>query len=156
MIGLLKARLKNKVMVLGVGNTLRGDDAAGPLLAQRLKDKVSFLVWDAGVAPENYLGKIIKEKPDNLIIIDAADFSGRPGEFKVFEADDIETTNFFVTHNASLSLAIKYLRDNIKIDIIILAVQPKATVFGSRISPEVETAISQLEKFFYETEKEKR
>ena len=70
----LKLHLAGKVVILGIGNTFRGDDGIGSLLAQRLKDKVSFIVYDSGPSPENYLGKIIKDKPDNIIIVDAVDF----------------------------------------------------------------------------------
>jgi hydrogenase 3 maturation protease len=145
----LKKHLQGKVVVLGIGNTLRSDDGAGSILASRIKDKVSFLVWDAGVSPENYLNPIVKEKPDNLVIIDAADFRGRPGEFRVEKADQIQTANFFSTHNASLSLLINYLQSNIKTNIIVLIIQPKTIRVGDKLSPEVSATLNSLEDFFY-------
>jgi len=45
-------------------------------------------VYDSGPSPENYLGKIIKDKPDNIVIIDTVDFGGKPGEFLEIEAGD--------------------------------------------------------------------
>lgn len=144
----LKLHLKGKVVILGIGNVLRSDDGVGVVLANRIKDKVPFTVWDVGVSPENYLGKIIKERPDTVIIIDAVDFGGLPGEFKVLEAEDIKTANLFFTHNASISLAINYLKSNLKTDIIILIIQPKTISFGDKLSSEVNRALEELENWF--------
>jgi len=148
MLECLKLYLKGKVVILGLGNTLRSDDGVGVVLANRIKDKVPFTVWDVGVSPENYLGKIIKERPDIVIIIDAVDFGGLPGEFKVLEAEDIKTANLFFTHNASISLAINYLKSNLKADIIILIIQPKTIIFGDKLSSEVNRALEELENWF--------
>ena len=144
----LKDHLKGKVVILGIGNTLRSDDGAGSLLACRLKDKVPYIVYDAGANPENYLGKIIKDDPDNIIIIDAADFAGRPGEFRLLEGEGLKTSNLFSTHDASISLTINYLQSSIHTDIIILIIQPKSTIFGDILSPQVDNAVKTLADWF--------
>lgn len=144
----LLAHLTGKVVILGIGNTLKSDDGVGALLASRIRDKVPYTVYDAGPGPENYLGKIIKEKPDNVVIIDAVDFGGEPGEFKVVDGDDIKTVNWFSTHNASISLVINYLQSNFKVDIIVLIIQPKTIAFGDRLSQEVARTLDNLESWF--------
>lgn len=146
----LKAHLKGRVVILGIGNTLRSDDGAGSCLARRIKDKVPYLVYDAGVSPENYLGKVVKDLPDNVIIVDAADFGAKPGEFRVIEGRQLQAANLFSTHNVSLSLAINYLQANLKADIIILLIQPKDISFGDKLSPEMRGALDKLEGCFYE------
>ncbi|MBU0709905.1 MAG: hydrogenase 3 maturation endopeptidase HyCI [Candidatus Omnitrophica bacterium] len=144
----LKAHLTGKVVILGIGNTLRSDDGIGSLLASRLKDKLSYIVYDAGVSPENYLGKVDKDKPDNLVIIDAVDFGGKPGEFRAVDGEGIKTTNLFSTHNASLSMLINFLQSNSKMDIIVLIIQPKTIAFGDKLSPEITKTLVKLESFF--------
>ncbi|MFA5275292.1 MAG: hydrogenase 3 maturation endopeptidase HyCI [Candidatus Omnitrophota bacterium] len=146
----LKSHLAGKAVILGIGNTFRGDDGIGSLLAQRLRDKSSFIVYDAGPNPENYLGKIIKDKPDNIIIIDAVDFGGPAGGFREMEGKDIETTNLFSTHNASISLTINYLKNNLKADIIILIIQPKDISFTDNLTPELAETLDKLENWFLE------
>ncbi len=128
---------------------MRRDDAAGSLLAARLEGKVPFKVFDAGPSPENYLGKIIREKPDNVVIIDAVDFQGKAGEYLVFEGRDVKTVNLFSTHNASISLVTNYLQSNLTADIIILAIQPKSVAFGEGLSPEIAKTLGVLEEWFY-------
>lgn len=145
----LKSHLKGKVVVVGIGNTMRSDDGVGALLAGRIKNKVPFTVFDTGVSPENYLEKIIREKPDTIVIIDAVDFGAKPGEFQILEAQDLKTVNLFATHNASISLTINYLQSNLKADIIILIIQPKTIVFGEELSQEVTEALNKLENCFY-------
>lgn len=152
----LKEHLKDKVIILGMGNVLRSDDGAGSILASRLKDKVPFTVFDTGSSPENYLGKIIKEQPDNIVIIDAADFGGKPGEFSLFEGTQLKTYNLFSTHNASISLTINYLQNNLKVDIIVLIIQPKGISLGDELSMEVQETLNRLEAWFDERAKEKR
>jgi hydrogenase 3 maturation protease len=144
----LKSHLQGKVVLLGIGNTLRSDDGAGSLLASRLKDKVPYIVYDAGANPENYLGKIIKDNPDNIIIVDAADFAGKPGEIRLLEGQELKTSNLFSTHNASISLTINYLQSSIGADIIILIIQPKSTIFGDSLSPQVDNAVKTLAEWF--------
>jgi hydrogenase 3 maturation protease len=146
----LKAHLQGRVVLLGIGNTLHSDDAIGSLLAARLKDKVPFIVYDCAANPENYLGKAIRDQPDNIVIIDAADFKGEPGEIRVLEPGDIKPVNLFSTHNGSLELAINYLQSHSAADIIILAVQPKSIIFGDNLSPEVASTLDYLEQWFYE------
>jgi hydrogenase 3 maturation protease len=154
MLGQLNLRLKGKVVILGIGNTLRSDDGAGSILASRLKSRaLGFKVFDAGSTPENYLGKIIREAPDTVVIIDAFDFGSKPGDFKELAQPDFQTVNLFSTHNTSLSLVINYLQSNFKTDIIILMIQPKTIIFGEKLSPEVGEALDRLEDWFYEAAK---
>jgi hydrogenase 3 maturation protease len=150
MLGHLKSHLIGKVVILGIGNTLRSDDGVGSVLASGIKDRVPYIVYDAGASPENYLGKIIKDEPDNVIIIDAVDFGGKPGEFKEMDGQDLQTVNLFSTHNASISLTINYLKNNLKVDIIILIIQPKTISFGDKLSPEVSEALTKLGEWFCE------
>ncbi|MFC1675221.1 hydrogenase 3 maturation endopeptidase HyCI [Candidatus Omnitrophota bacterium] len=148
MLAHLKAHLTGKVVILGIGNTLRSDDGIGSILAARIKDRVPYIVYDAGTAPENYLGKIIKDAPDNIIIIDAVDFGGKPGDSRIVEGEDLKSTNLFSTHNASISLTINYLKSNLKADIIVLIIQPKSIAFGDKMTPELTSALEKLDSFF--------
>ena len=64
----------SSTVIVGIGNTLKGDDGAGPLICEQLNAKVCAEVIDAGTVPENYIQKIIKKAPQNLLVIDAIDF----------------------------------------------------------------------------------
>jgi hydrogenase 3 maturation protease len=88
----LKAFLKGstRVALLGVGSELCGDDAAGIMVARRLKSscrkKSGIAVFFGFSAPENLTGPIKKFAPERLIIVDAASFKSKPGAIKIISS----------------------------------------------------------------------
>jgi hydrogenase maturation protease len=82
-----------KLIVLGVGNELKCDDGVGPYIIKKLKegiveDKDRLLFIDAQTVPENFTGKIRKETPTHLIIVDACLMGGEAGDMKVVDEND--------------------------------------------------------------------
>lgn len=140
--------MKGRVVILGIGNALRGDDAFGSNLANRIDGKVSLKVLDAGCAPENFLGSITKYQPDTVLLIDAVDFGGDAGEMRLSEIEDIKTRNFFLTHNASLNLFSDYLKSGTKTKVYLLAVQPQDIAFGEKMSAHMEERLEELRLWF--------
>ncbi len=135
--------LKGKIVVVGVGTILRGDDGLGPVLIERIKENVGAMCVDAGNAPENYVGKIAKLKPDTVLIIDAVHLDLKPGEYKILRKDDI-TKSGFTTHNLSPNMFIEYLEKETNADIYILGIQPENTSFGEEISKNVRKKLEEL------------
>ena len=80
----LRGLLHGRVLLLGIGNRLRSDDAAGPLLADRLSGRVNAEVIDAGDVPENYIGPIRKLGPEVVLALDAVRSGRRPGQVQLF------------------------------------------------------------------------
>jgi hydrogenase 3 maturation protease len=131
------------VAILGVGNLLKGDDAAGPLVCERLSGKVRATVIDAGPVPENYIGPVLRAAPDVLFIVDAVDFGGRPGQIRVSTPDEIQGFAFS-THALSLHLSIDLICREKAIDVRVIGVQAGRTKLGSCLSPAVEEAVGTL------------
>jgi hydrogenase 3 maturation protease len=152
----LRPYLSGKVVILGIGSRLQCDDAAGSVLAERIKGKIPYLVFDAQSSPENYLGKIAKENPNAVVIIDAMDFKAQPGEFSVMPASVLASGPFFTTHDAPLGFIINYLKSHTAADIIGLFIQPDHVRFGEALSPQVAEALAFLEQWFYALNQEKR
>lgn len=146
-------RLKGKIVIVGIGNTLRGDDGAGPELIRRLKNSFSqsqppsIYLIDAGEVPENYLQKIAGYKPDTILLVDAVDFRGRPGAARIVEASAIRNDSVS-THNASLKLVMEYLKKETRADIFLLGIQPGNLTFGSGLSEPVRRAVERIKKDF--------
>ena len=136
--------LNGKVMILGVGNTLRGDDSAGPLLIGQLKGKVGVALLDCGEVPENFLGKIAENQPDSILIIDAVNLGMSPGTVAILEWDKLEGISLS-THHASLQLFINCVKADTKGNVLVLGIQPKSTDFGSEMSDEVKETLSILQ-----------
>ena len=126
-----------------MGNILRGDDAFGPELIARLREDTDAVCIDAGTAPENYAGKVIKEDPDTVIIIDAAHLGLKPGEYEVLDKKEIAKSGL-TTHDLSPQMFIGFLEEQVRADIYMLAVQPENVAFGEEMSGPVKEALSQL------------
>ena len=138
-----KQIFRGKVIFLGVGNTLRGDDGFGPALIEKLKDETEFTCIDDGSAPENYIGKISKENPDTVIIVDAAHLDRAPGEYDILEKNDIMNSGL-TTHDLSPNMFIEYLEKETGADIYMLAVQPENVSFGEEMSENVRKAVGEI------------
>ncbi|MFA6431964.1 MAG: hydrogenase maturation protease, partial [Candidatus Margulisiibacteriota bacterium] len=108
----LKNKLKdaNRVLVLGVGSDLRGDDAAGVIIAEEIEKKKipNITTLLGGTAPENLTGEIKRLKPSHLIIIDAADLNEAPGTIKLIRMDQIGGLSFS-THALPMKMMVDFI-----------------------------------------------
>jgi len=135
--------LKGKVVLVGVGNPLRGDDGFGPHLVERLRGHVRAVCLDVGTAPENYAGKIAKENPDTILLLDAVHLNRTPGEYALLEKADILSSGF-TTHDISPRLFIEYLETQTRAKIYLLGVQPKNLSLDGEMSDPVSRAVDEL------------
>jgi hydrogenase 3 maturation protease len=133
----LRERLRGKVVVIGVGNSLRGDDAVGCHVANKLKETPSLSVIVAEEVPEDYFGLVTKLKPDTVVFIDAVDLGMQPGSIALVEKEEI-TGYLPTTHRMPLSILMSLLGQETGADVFLLAVQPDYTGFGFGVSREVE------------------
>jgi len=139
----LKDILKGKIVIIGIGNIIRGDDGFGPLLIEKIKDKAEAICFDGGTAPENYLGKMVKENPDTLLIIDAVHLGKDPGKYEILRQADIVKCGF-ATHDISPVMFIEYLTKEIRGNIYMLGVQPQSVELGSEMSKQLKTVLDEL------------
>lgn len=131
-------------VIVGIGNTLKGDDGAGSLVCQQLRRaKVCAGLIDAGTVPENYIQPIIKKNPQNLLIIDAIDFGASSGTISIFKPEQLNSS-VFSTHVLSPRLFVDMVCQNIKVDVYFVGIQPAQTQIGQSVSAEVNQAIQWL------------
>ena len=144
-------------VIVGVGNTLKGDDGAGPLICQQLSGKVCAELIDAGTVPENYIQPIIKKAPQNLLVIDAIDFGAPAGTINIFKPEQLNSSAFS-THTLSPRLFADMVRQDIngvpqtrnsafggpKVDVYFVGIQPARTQLGQPQSAQVSRAIQWL------------
>jgi len=137
----------SKTVIVGIGNLLKGDDGAGPLVCEQLSGKVCAELIDSGTVPENYIHPIIKKAPKNLLIIDAIDFGASPGTISIFEPGQLNSSAFS-THTLSPRLFAEMVCQNIKestnVGVYFVGIQPGQTQLGQAMSPEVSRAVQRL------------
>ncbi len=146
-----------KTVIIGMGNSLKGDDGIGPFVCNELSKKaLAADIINAGTVPENYIQRIIKMEPDALLVIDAIDFGGEAGRIRLLRPEQLNKSAFS-THTLSPHLFIEMIQQSKKVDVYIIGIQPKQIKLGEGISKEVrqsaEELVSELIKIFKADEK---
>ncbi len=141
-------------LILGVGNSLLGDDGVGSILAKELEAELGReKVRDGGVAPENFLSWVEKFHPDVLIIIDSMEFNKSPGSIGIFSFKELSWGNIS-THSLPLSLLWEYLYQRGVKEGYIIGIQPGELKKAGELSPAVEEAKQLVKKIFVNLIKE--
>jgi hydrogenase maturation protease len=141
-----------KVLILGVGNLLKGDDGVGLHIVDLLRNEELGDTVDIkdGVSGFDILGEIAGY--DKVIIIDAIKTNGQPGTIYTFSLNELraqKAEHSFSSHNLNLSSLIqlgeKIYPGKIPDDIIIIAIEAKdISTLSETCTPEVEKAIPQV------------
>jgi hydrogenase 3 maturation protease len=127
-------KMKPKKVLLGVGNSLRSDDAAGSFIAQNFKNH-SWVVLDGKTAPENVTSVIKEIQPQLLLIIDATHMNLEVGSFRIIPLEKIISMHIS-THSMPLFFLMEYLKPYCQ-KIIFVGIQPLSTKIGENISKPV-------------------
>lgn len=143
---------KSKTLIIGIGNKLRGDDAAGLLAIKKIRELAPEgieLIENNGDGAElinKWAGR------DNVILIDAVVSGSPPGTIHKFSAPGplVPSEMFkFSTHLFTVPQAI-YLSaslGNLPKQLTIYGIEAKSLDYGSRLSDEVEIAINNIVQF---------
>jgi len=138
-------------IVLGIGNRMGGDDAAGTCVVDMLNRRrhrakalfpTEIVAIDAGTAPESYTSVIRQHRPDLLILVDAADMGLPPGALRTIAPEKISVLSFS-THHMPLYMFIAYVKEFCG-KVLLVGVQPERTETGRGISREVRKSIKEL------------
>jgi hydrogenase 3 maturation protease len=135
-----------RVAVVGVGQLLRGDDAAGVVVARRLRARQlppEWLVVDAGPSPENCTGPLRAFRPDLVVFVDAAEMGERPGAVRWLDPRDAEGCGAS-THSLPLNVVADYLAAELGCEVRLLGVQPAGDELGASFSPAVRRAVGRI------------
>jgi hydrogenase 3 maturation protease len=140
---LLSEMLKGRVVIACVGNELRADDGAGPLVAGMIRETPDLKVVNCGETPENYLGVIIREKPDKIVVIDAVYMGAEAGEVRAIRKEDLAEGGYS-THMPTLSLFTDFVESQTDASTYFIGIEPATIAFGGKMTPKVEKASREL------------
>ena len=99
-INVIPEYCRSRVVVLGCGNTLLGDDGFGPAVTEYLnkhcRTPSDVFVLNAGTSVREILFDIIlsEVRPQKIIIVDAIDCNRKPGEVFSVSIEDIPKRKF--------------------------------------------------------------
>jgi len=138
--------------VIGIGNPLRRDDGIGIVLLEKLIEKKNDLpsdieYVDGGTGGMNLLHMLALF--DVVLIIDAVNFNGRPGEPKLFRPEDVQSKKASInipTHETDILKIIHLSKElgEIPDELFIFGIQPKDTSQGDGLSSDLHEAVSSL------------
>jgi hydrogenase maturation protease len=144
--------MKKKIGVIGIGNPLRRDDGIGIVLLERLQKRKKKLPGvieyiDGGTGGLNLL--YVLSRYNTILIIDAVDFHGIPGESRMVSLEEIRSLQKPVslsTHQSDFLNVIRLSKElhEFPYKVYIFAVQPKDVSFGSMLSAEIAQVIDTL------------
>ena len=115
-------------IILGIGNPLGGDDAVGSFVVRKVNEKQQgkasaerakasrqqdITAIDAGTAPESYTSIIRRNRPEQLVLVDASDMGLPPGSIRLLSPEKIATLSFS-THRMPLSAFVSYVSEDRK------------------------------------------
>ena len=133
-------------LVMTVGNSLRSDDGIGPFIAEKLVSTQNLTVIDAGINPENYIDDAIEVKPAKIIIIDAAQFGGSPGEARVIATEHLPQTSLS-THSIPLPVLTSILEEDTQAEVVFLGIQAEKMEWGEGLSSAVQKTGEELSEY---------
>ena len=139
----LEEHIGHQMLVVGVGNPMRGDDVAGLVLAERVAEKLELEYLRCEEVPENYVGKMLDDPADTILLVDAVDMKQAPGEIGLLAPDEL-ADNGISTHNCSVGLLAKVLAGVKDKQMLILGIQPQNLGWGQPLTPQVSEAIDRF------------
>ncbi|MGE5203975.1 MAG: hydrogenase 3 maturation endopeptidase HyCI [Chlamydiota bacterium] len=137
----LQHTLQGRICVMGVGNVDYGDDGFGVYLAEELAAGGVADVIIAGTTPEHYLGQIVEEGFDHLLVVDAVNFGEEPGTVVFLNAAEIAATFPQIsTHKISLGLLARVVEEA-GTRVWLLGAQPESLNPGQELSATMEASM---------------
>ena len=136
-----------RLAVVGVGREGHGDDGAGPALCAELRrrwaGREDRLAFDAGVAPENAGGALLRFRPDVVLIVDAAHMDETPGVVRQLTEDAILGCSAS-THTVPLGLVARYLAEWLGCEVRVLGIQTDGGELEGPLSGPVRRSVTRL------------
>ena len=136
-----------KTAIIGIGNTLMTDDGAGVRVLEhlgKLPDHVSILeLATGGMTLLHHL-----EDFNRVIIADAVDFGGSPGEIRIFTPDEVSSikTVGYSLHDLDILMVLNLAKKmgTLPEEVVIAAIQPASLEMKEGLTPRVEAALPEL------------
>jgi len=136
-----------KIVILGIGSSIRRDDYVGVIIAKILKEKKlpKTLVLECETVPESFTSVVKEAKPSHVLMIDAANLGVKPGFARIIGINEINDFSLS-THDLPLSLLAKFIAYETNAKVALLGIQPKSLDFGEGLTSELIKASEEIAK----------
>ena len=138
-----------RILVIGIGNAYRRDDAVGLIIARRLKQEFRDQVQVREESGEGVALMDSWRNSDAVILLDAVQTGGMPGTVYRLDARAAPIPAHFFrysTHACGVAEAVELARalDQLPPQLIIYGVEGGNFEAGAELTPSVEDAVSEI------------
>jgi hydrogenase maturation protease len=139
------------LLVLGMGNPMRGDDAIGHLLAESLEplNGAGFQAHAVGTAVENAMSWIRQAAGGTLLLIDAVfDESLAEGAWALYSSDQLDSM-CHSTHSIPLSMLTSFWQKEVPgLQVHFLGISIRNNTEMAPLSPALQQTLTALKSLF--------
>ena len=146
-----KNKWKYRVLIVGLGNHIMGDDGAGVKLIEELKkekipDNYNIKLIEVEIAPINFLKEISISK--RIIAVDAVKGGEKPGTVYELSLRDFKESGADNLHGFTLYEVIKTAKSmtGFPAETKIYGIEPKIISYSTNLSKPIKKTISSLKK----------
>ena len=147
----LPAFCRARVLILGVGNLLFGDDGFGPAVAEHLdklyapSDDVYIMDVGTGVRKLLFTLTLSESYPEEIVIVDAVDWGYDIGQVVEIKAESLPATKIddFSLHQVPTSNMLRELQEHhgIKVTVVVCDVGEIPQIIQPGLSTDVQRAV---------------
>jgi hydrogenase maturation protease HycI len=113
------------------------------LIRQDLHEQSTWLLVEAGLAPENFSGTLRRFQPDLVVLIDAAEMALSAGEIACLDWTMASGWSAS-THTLPLNILSSFLVSELDCQVMILGIQPVQMGMDQPLSQEVTLAVDYI------------
>ncbi len=145
-----------RVLILGVGNVLFGNDGFGPQVIEYLSGHYAFpadlYAMDVGTGARKVLFTVAlsEARPDELVIVDAVDWGNEVGDVLEIPVERLPLTKVddFSLHQVPTSNLLRELQGDchVQVTVLVCDVGQVEQVIQPGLSPEIEEAVASAAK----------
>jgi len=141
---------KIDLLILGIGNLIMSDDGIGVRVIRKLRENYIFpelvTLLDGGTLGLDLLPAL--EGRSHLVIVDAVETGGKPGEIVRLTGSDIPVAieHKLSPHQMGVKdlLAVSALMGHEPAEIVMLGIQPGSIEMGENLTEEIEKKLDEL------------
>ncbi len=140
-----------RVVVVGIGSPMRRDDFVGLRVLELIEGKTpeNVLLLPTETVPESYTGAIRSFNPTHVILLDAANFGGAPGEARIISPKSIANTSVS-THSLPLHVFIGYVKQTICENVVLVGMQGVDIEMGEGLTAGVDKGAKEMAEMLAE------
>ena len=140
-----------RIVLLGIGSSIRSDDAVGLAVVDNLRGRKmdGVLLLNTDTRPENFTGIIRQFDPTHVIMIDAAHLNAPIGSARIIPKERIGGEPIS-THHLPLTELANFIEGTMRADVTLIGIQPSSMSYGTEMTAKLKEAAKKVSDIIFE------